>query len=76
VTGRPYQQGPARINEKDARQFRRRKKILKRELYDMLSSDVARPLKRRSVSKDDVMEDFEAFAEEASCSSSLTLTSD
>jgi hypothetical protein len=25
VTGRPYQQGPARINEKNARQFRKRK---------------------------------------------------
>ena len=33
---------------------------LKRELYDMLSSDVARQLKRRKVSEDDVIEDFEA----------------
>ena len=33
---------------------------LKRELYDMLSSDVARQLKRRKVSEDDVLEDFEA----------------
>jgi hypothetical protein len=33
---------------------------LKRELYDMLTSDVARQLKRRKVSEDDVLEDFEA----------------
>lgn len=33
---------------------------LKRELYDMLSSDVARQLKRRKVSEDDVLKDFEA----------------
>jgi hypothetical protein len=33
---------------------------LKRELYDMLSSDIARQLKRRKVSEDDVLEDFEA----------------
>lgn len=33
---------------------------LKRELYDMLISDVARQLKRRKVSEDDVLEDFEA----------------
>ena len=33
---------------------------LKRELYDMLSSDVARQLKRRKVSEEDVLEDFEA----------------
>jgi hypothetical protein len=33
---------------------------LKRELYDMLSSDVARQLKRRKVSEDHVLEDFEA----------------
>jgi hypothetical protein len=33
---------------------------LKRELFDMLSSDVARQLKRRKLSADDVLEDFEA----------------
>src|SRR5574341_114852 len=33
---------------------------LKRELYDMLSSDVARQLKRRNVSEEDVLKDFEA----------------
>ena len=33
---------------------------LKRELFDMLSSDVARQLKRRRVSEDDVLKDFEA----------------
>ena len=33
---------------------------LKRELYDMLSSDVARQLKRRKVAEDDVLDDFEA----------------
>jgi hypothetical protein len=33
---------------------------LKRELYDMLSSDLARQLKRRKVSEDDVLKDFEA----------------
>ncbi|MGH9160530.1 MAG: hypothetical protein ACRD2X_11180 [Vicinamibacteraceae bacterium] len=33
---------------------------LKRELYDILSSDVARQLKRRRISEDDVLEDFEA----------------
>ena len=33
---------------------------LKRELYNMLSSDVARQLKRRKVSEDDVLKDFEA----------------
>ena len=33
---------------------------LKRELYDMLSSDVARQLKRRKVSEDDVLKGFEA----------------
>src|SRR5713226_6176690 len=33
---------------------------LKRELYDMLSHDVARQLKRRKVSEDDVLKDFEA----------------
>ena len=33
---------------------------LKRELYDMLSSDVARQLKRRRVSENDVLEDFKA----------------
>ena len=33
---------------------------LKRELYDMLSSDVARQLKRRKISEGDVMKDFEA----------------
>jgi hypothetical protein len=32
---------------------------LKRELFDMLSSDVARQLKRRRVSEDDVLKDFE-----------------
>ena len=33
---------------------------LKRELYGMLSNDVARQLKRRRVSEDDVLKDFEA----------------
>ncbi len=33
---------------------------LKRELYDMLSSDVARQLKRHKVSEDDVLKTFEA----------------
>jgi hypothetical protein len=33
---------------------------LKQELYNMLSSDVARQLKRRKVSEDDVLKDFEA----------------
>ena len=33
---------------------------LERELYEVLSSDVARQLKRRKVSEDDVLEDFEA----------------
>jgi hypothetical protein len=33
---------------------------LKREVYDILSSDAARQLKRRKVSEDDVMKDFEA----------------
>jgi hypothetical protein len=33
---------------------------LKRELCDMLSSDVARQLKRRKVLEDDVLRDFEA----------------
>jgi hypothetical protein len=33
---------------------------LKRELYDMLSSDIARQLKRRKVSEDDVLGNFEA----------------
>jgi hypothetical protein len=33
---------------------------LKRKLYDMLSRDVARQLKRRKVSENDVLEDFEA----------------
>jgi hypothetical protein len=32
---------------------------LKRELFDMLSRDVARQLKRRRVSEDDVLKDFE-----------------
>ena len=32
----------------------------KRELFKILSSDVARQLKQRRVSEDDVMEDFEA----------------
>ena len=41
--------------EKNARLARE-----KRELYNMLSRDVARPLKRRRVSEDDVLEDFEA----------------
>jgi hypothetical protein len=34
---------------------------LKRELYDTLSADIARQLKRRHVSAEDVLEDFEAF---------------
>jgi hypothetical protein len=34
---------------------------LKRELYDTLSADIARQLKRRHVSEEDVLEDFEAF---------------
>lgn len=33
---------------------------LKRELYGMLSSDVARQLKRRGISEDEVLNDFEA----------------
>jgi hypothetical protein len=33
---------------------------LKRELYGMLSSDVARQLKRRGISEDEVLKDFEA----------------
>jgi hypothetical protein len=33
---------------------------LKRELYDMLSRDVARELKKRGVSEDEILEDFEA----------------
>ena len=33
---------------------------LKRDLYDMLSKDVARQLKRRNISEDDVLKDFEA----------------
>ena len=33
---------------------------LKRELYDMLSGDLARQLKRRKISEDDVLKDFEA----------------
>jgi len=33
---------------------------LKRELYGMLSSDVARQLKRRGISEDAVLKDFEA----------------
>lgn len=33
---------------------------LKRELYDMLTSDIARQLKRRKISEDDVLEDFQA----------------
>jgi hypothetical protein len=33
---------------------------LKRELYDMLSSDVARQLKRRKVSENDVLKNFVA----------------
>ena len=34
---------------------------LKRELYDMLSSDVARQLKRRRVSEDEVLKEFETL---------------
>ena len=33
---------------------------LKRELFAMLSADVARQLKRRKVSEEDVLDDFEA----------------
>ena len=33
---------------------------LKRELYDMLSRDIARELKKRGVSEDEILEDFEA----------------
>lgn len=33
---------------------------LKRELYDTLSNNVAQQLKRRNVSEDEVIEDFEA----------------
>lgn len=51
---------------------------LKRELYGMLSSDVARQLKRRGMS-DDVggrgPEGFRGITPEAACSSSPTLTS-
>jgi len=32
---------------------------LKRELYDMLSRDIARELKKRRVSEDEILEDFE-----------------
>lgn len=32
---------------------------LKRELYGMLSSDVARHLKRRRISEDEILKDFE-----------------
>ena len=33
---------------------------LKRELYDLLSRDVARELRRRRICEDDVLKDFEA----------------
>jgi hypothetical protein len=33
---------------------------LKRELYDELSTDIARQLKRRHVTEDEVLEDFQA----------------
>jgi hypothetical protein len=33
---------------------------LKRELYDMLSRDVARELKKRGVSEDEILDDFES----------------
>jgi hypothetical protein len=39
---------------------------LRRELYDMLSSNVARQLKRRKLSEDDVLKDFEASQRKAS----------
>jgi hypothetical protein len=34
---------------------------LKRELYDTLRAELARQLKRRRVSEEDVLQDFEAF---------------
>lgn len=46
---------------------------LKRQLYDMMSSDVARQLKRRRFQKR--AERCRGVAEEAPCSSSQTLTS-
>jgi hypothetical protein len=33
---------------------------LKRELYDMLSRDIARELKKRGVSEDEILKDFDA----------------
>jgi hypothetical protein len=33
---------------------------LKRELYDMLSRDIARELKKRGGSEDEILEDFDA----------------
>lgn len=33
---------------------------LKRELHDMLSSDIARELKKRGISEDNVLRDFDA----------------
>jgi hypothetical protein len=33
---------------------------LKRELYDMLSRDIARELKKRGASEDEILKDFEA----------------
>lgn len=38
---------------------------LRRELYDILSSDVARQLKRRKFSDDDVLEEFLAWQRKA-----------
>ena len=36
---------------------------LKRELFDMLSADVARQIKKRGLSEDEVLSDFEARRE-------------
>ena len=34
---------------------------LKRELYDILSSDIARQLRRKKITEDDILNDFEEF---------------
>lgn len=38
---------------------------LKRELYDMLSRDIARELKQRGISEDEILEDFQASRRKA-----------
>ena len=45
---------------------------LKRQLYDMLSSDIARRLKQRKASEDAVLKDFEAARKKRRCDSSPT----